>query len=268
MWYNYARHKNAYMNEFHPLVTAENKVKLFTEWTRFWNMSRNILVEKSPRHMMSTRFLQAMFTPGRSKFMIVLRHPLGPMHHIFEFADRNILANDCGSVMLENWLHAHETLANDISHLQNSVVVMYEHFMGDGTQEIMDALQTALGITPGIVVPKTGGFDKSTYEIFEFSRGRLGQLPKADNTNHRRELHGDRTNITVIAESEFLFIDAFAAYRSSHPECEAMLIKYEPRVNVFGYSLYTPRRFWKSPPFAQTYVRGFDDKFPADGPGV
>ena len=47
----------------------------------FWNMSKRVLVEKSPRHTIMTRFLQALATPEASRFLIIMRHPLAASHY-------------------------------------------------------------------------------------------------------------------------------------------------------------------------------------------
>ena len=49
---------------------------LYAEWRQYWHVERGILVEKSPRHALMTRLLQHWFTPERTSFVVLLRHPL------------------------------------------------------------------------------------------------------------------------------------------------------------------------------------------------
>ena len=56
----------------HPV----SSIQLYAEWRRYWDVSKPILVEKSPRHMMMTRLLQFWFRPEQSFFIVVLRHPV------------------------------------------------------------------------------------------------------------------------------------------------------------------------------------------------
>ena len=58
------------------LATEANRIKLYAEWRRYWQPSKPVLVEKSPRHMLMTRLLQWYFTPERTRFVVVLRHPI------------------------------------------------------------------------------------------------------------------------------------------------------------------------------------------------
>jgi len=67
----------AFMDESDYRVTAENREKLFHSWARYWNASAQVLIEKSPRHITMTRFLQAMFSRDKSRFLFILRHPFG-----------------------------------------------------------------------------------------------------------------------------------------------------------------------------------------------
>jgi hypothetical protein len=55
-------------------VTPENRQKLFEEWSRYWDVSKPYLLEKSPPNLIRTRFLQAMFPS--SYFVVLLRHPI------------------------------------------------------------------------------------------------------------------------------------------------------------------------------------------------
>ena len=64
----------AFMDENHPLATAENSKKLFQEWSPYWDLEKPYLIEKSPPNLIRTRFLQKLF-PNAS-FIILLRHPL------------------------------------------------------------------------------------------------------------------------------------------------------------------------------------------------
>ena len=55
---SFAFHKESYMSEDDPRVTAENRMSLYKAWAPYWNTTKPYLVEKSPRHLIMTRFLQ------------------------------------------------------------------------------------------------------------------------------------------------------------------------------------------------------------------
>ena len=66
--------KDAYLNENSRLITKENKIKLFKEWSSYWDLDCDFLLEKSPPNIIRTRFLQKMFK--QTYFIIIRRHPI------------------------------------------------------------------------------------------------------------------------------------------------------------------------------------------------
>src|SRR5262245_48742926 len=41
-----------HLTEDSPLITEENRRKLFTDWARYWDLERPVLLEKSPPNLM------------------------------------------------------------------------------------------------------------------------------------------------------------------------------------------------------------------------
>ena len=262
-WWNYTRHPGSYLNEFDARMTAESRARLFSDWAPAWNLTRPWLLEKSPRHIMATRYLQAMFGSERAAFVVLLRHPLGTMHHLFSDGAVGALRNDCGGLVIENWLMSHETLLDDLPRLRTAVVVMYEHFMrSNSTQAIFSALQHSIGLEPRVNVPVTDGFNKTVYDEFTVLSSQAGTRPR---TRRLLELHGPADDVKVIRDSEYLWVNVFDAYAASHQEqCARMVERYEAGVNRFGYSLREPRRFWMARGVAAWYVRGVGTSFPEE----
>ncbi len=65
---------SAHLTQESELVTENNRVRLFGEWARHWDLSKGYLLEKSPPNLIQTRFLQALFP--NSYFIIIVRHPI------------------------------------------------------------------------------------------------------------------------------------------------------------------------------------------------
>ena len=57
------------LTEASPLVSADNARRLADQWSRHWNTSRPVLLEKSPPNIVRMRFLQALF-PSASFIMV------------------------------------------------------------------------------------------------------------------------------------------------------------------------------------------------------
>ena len=168
-------------------MTPENREKLFSEWAGFWDLSREVLLEKSPRHSTMTRFLQAMFGAERSAFLLVLRHPFGAAHHLWN-AGTGFTA-DCGARFIVHWLKIHQALLDDAKFLKSITVVQYEHFMQGDTQGVFNSVEAQLGLSPSV----------SLVAVDTSEANNAVQKPWIQR-RHRRllELHGSRSNITVI----------------------------------------------------------------------
>jgi hypothetical protein len=112
-----------------------NGLELYAEWRRYWNVSKPVLLEKSPRHIAMTRLLQHWFTADRSKFVIVLRHPLGTMQDLWRNKDKGRFTfYDCGMRAMEHWLLLHEMMLEDIPYIKHRVVFHFERFIKGDSQ--------------------------------------------------------------------------------------------------------------------------------------
>ena len=83
-------------------------------------------MEKSPRHTIMTRILQYWFTPGRSFFLVLLRHPLAAAKYSYFPSTHRRDARNCLGPFLEHWLHENEVLLRDLPHIRHRIVVHYE----------------------------------------------------------------------------------------------------------------------------------------------
>ena len=64
-------HKDSHLTENSPLLTQFNKNLLKIEWEKFWDLSKELLVEKSPPNILKTRFLQEIFP--NSYFLLITK---------------------------------------------------------------------------------------------------------------------------------------------------------------------------------------------------
>lgn len=121
-WFGYS--KRAYLDETSPLVNEKNRKKLFSQWSKYWDLSKPALIEKSPINLIRTRFLQAMFP--NSFFIVLLRHPIAVSYATrkwwrwFIFTLRSLI---------KHWLICYEAFERDKEHLKNCYVLKYEHFV-------------------------------------------------------------------------------------------------------------------------------------------
>ncbi len=116
----------AHLTEESPLVSEENRAKLFVGWYRYWNLEKPCLLEQSPPNLIRTRFLQALFPD--SYFIIVLRHPI-PV----SYETQKYMGDSRATIysLMKHWLVAHETFASDRKHIRKLLVLKYEDFIKD-----------------------------------------------------------------------------------------------------------------------------------------
>jgi Sulfotransferase family len=132
-------HDQAFLDETSPLVTNDNRRKLVEEWSKHWDMSRPVLLEKSPPNLIRTRFLQALFPDGRQ--IVIIRHPIAVACATQKWSWTTYTS------LVEHWLVCHEHLERDASHLAHLLVLRYEEFVADPDARLAEAYRF-IGIDP------------------------------------------------------------------------------------------------------------------------
>lgn len=118
----------AHLTEESALVTTANRQKLFEEWSRYWDVSKPCLLEKSPPNLIRTRFLQALFP--KSYFIVLLRHPIAACLATRKWVDCSLES------LFEHWLHCHKLFKMDRDHLKHIHVLKYEDLIRDTNAEL------------------------------------------------------------------------------------------------------------------------------------
>jgi hypothetical protein len=113
----------AHLTETSTLITEENRRRLLMEWSRYWDLEKPVLLEKSPPNLIRTRFLQALFPS--SSFLIILRHPLAVSYSTEKWTGASL------SSLIDHWLVCHDAFKRDLPHLRRAYVLRYEDFVSD-----------------------------------------------------------------------------------------------------------------------------------------
>ncbi len=146
----------AHLTERSPLLTPGTAARLLEQWSPHWDLSRPVLVEKSPPNLVMTRFLQGAFPDAR--FVMVVRHPA-----IVALSTRKWARLRSLGALLDHWFAAHRTFEEDAASLHHLLVVKYERLVTDpeGTLAEIAAFLELDGQIPA------GGIDtrrSATYE--------------------------------------------------------------------------------------------------------
>ncbi|MBW2046055.1 MAG: sulfotransferase [Deltaproteobacteria bacterium] len=127
----FAFYPDARLTEETSLVSEQNKLKLFNEWTKYWILEKPFLLEKSPPNIIRTRFLQALFP--NSFFVIVTRHPVATCYSTMKWRPRQKFS---AISLLKHWLVCHEIFDKDRQYLKNILVMKYEDFVTDYNNQL------------------------------------------------------------------------------------------------------------------------------------
>ena len=234
--FNYPKGPDMHLTEASSFATADNRDQLYAEWRRYWNASKSILIEKSPRHMLMTRLLQYWFGADKSHFVAMLRHPLGTLRQYWQKGDH---FGDCGEAPIGGWLLSNERMLEDLKHIRHKALLRYESL--------------AAGRTAGEIC-HTHTCDLLNHSINEFidadqfraALKRLGlscDIDIAVGSKRRRNFQGDREHPVFDPMLAYRWLPSYMSVADRMPSvCNRVADMYEARVNAFGYSLRNLRQ--------------------------
>lgn len=133
----FAFDRRAHLTEESPVAQPDNAVRLWDSWSPHWDLSRPVLVEKSPPNLVMGRFLQALF-PG-SRILVVLRHPVVVALSTVKWRrlwSRHPTRFTTLETLVEHWLVAHQLFLDDLAHLERVHVLRYEDLIQDPSTEL------------------------------------------------------------------------------------------------------------------------------------
>jgi hypothetical protein len=129
----------AHLTEASPLNTPDNARKLLAEWSPHWDMSKPVLLEKTPSNLLRMRLLAALLPT--SAFIIVTRHPVASALATMKWTEGNIFSLLC------HWAHCYRIARADTALLPHVLWVSYEAFVENPRAEC-DRMLHFLGLAP------------------------------------------------------------------------------------------------------------------------
>ncbi|MGZ4480842.1 MAG: sulfotransferase family protein [Gaiellales bacterium] len=180
----------AHVTEASPLVSDANRRRLWEQWSPHWDLSRSLLVEKSPPNLMKSRFLQALFP--NSWFVMLIRHPIAVAHATEKWTRRTKAG------LIRHWLVCHETMMEDVPHLRRVRLLHYEDLVARPDQ-VLSEIYTFLGVEPhpGDVTVRSGINDKY-FDRWEARRGNPLRRPALDRAAARYESRVNRFGYSLL----------------------------------------------------------------------
>jgi len=128
-----------HLTETSPGCTPESTTALMRAWGRYWDLSKHVLVEKSPPNLTKSRYLQALFPAAY--FVMILRHPIAVAGATAKWSRTSRLS------LVSHWVAAHEIMAVDLPSLQRVITLRYEDVVANPQAEYQRVLEF-LGLPP------------------------------------------------------------------------------------------------------------------------
>ena len=126
--------KAMHLTEVSMLATEANQERLWSEWSRYWDLNLRHLLEKSPPNLTKSRFLQALFP--NTRFIFLLRHPVAVASATKKWAQHTPLDR-----LIEHWAVCHEILGEDLPHLEHARVILYRDFVREPERILEDTFR-------------------------------------------------------------------------------------------------------------------------------
>ena len=132
--------KSAHLTENNrSLVETCSAGGLWNSWAPHWDLSKPVLVEKSPPNLIRARFLQAVFP--EAKFLFVIRHPIPVSGATQKWTKQPI------GELVEHWIRAHQIFQNDLPHVKSWAWFRYEDLIADPERVLSETFKFA-GLSP------------------------------------------------------------------------------------------------------------------------
>jgi hypothetical protein len=159
--------KEAHLTEESALITLERRQKLFEEWSKYWDLTKPCLLEKSPPNLIRTRFLQALFPD--SYFIVISRHPIAVSFSTAKWDSSGLES------LMKHWLHCHRLFELDRPHLRRVSVIKYEDLIR-ATETKLEEIYGFLGLArhPGLPLNAAGN-DRYFSEWMKLSQETRGR---------------------------------------------------------------------------------------------
>eukprot|EP00043_Microstomoeca_roanoka_P029745 m.23038 g.23038 ORF g.23038 m.23038 type:complete len:374 (-) comp9413_c0_seq2:160-1281(-) len=268
----FAFNNGSYLDETSELITEDNREDIFRAWATYWDLERSALVEKSPPHLLKTRFFQTLFTPERTYFLMTIRHPLACTHFRYGKSTRSL--RDCGEHYIRHWLTMYDTALRDAEFLEHVAVVQFEDFLDRSheltlgyVKEIEDFVELPNAVELIFASPddasssssrQSSSYANGSPQVSQPSGFQAPQQAAAANGRHLLEYHGNKHHVEVNFGHTTSWVKDWTRIADmSSPLCQSVIDKYETRLNFYGYSLKNLTHF-ENPKAFHKYLLKFE----------
>jgi hypothetical protein len=217
----------ARMTEDSVLNTPQNARTLLSQWRRNWDMTKPVLIEKTPGNLLRMRLL-AQLVP-QSHFVIVTRHPVAACMATMKWTEGNLFS------LLNHWVHCYRMARADAAGLGNVTWVSYEAFVGN-TEAELGRLLRFTGLAPD-AAPALRSENEKYFALWraicDDGNRAIRQVPPE---HYRSILTRIRERIARARHERTLPAARRKANLAVQYDALDAACLFEPDVNAFGYS--------------------------------
>ena len=217
------------MAERSPGLAADLRQRLMQQWSPYWDMSRPVLIEKSPGNGLNARFLQSLFDDVA--FVFITRHPIAVSLATRKWSGTSLFS------LVDHWLAAQDIMRRNLPSLRQAIWISYEQLVADPRGTVA-GVHRMLGLSPSVAAPlPTQDFNRGYFrdwQTYYLARTAAVERSNAEVTPSaaKRLVWGLRSKGRRYLLSRF-GMDLL----STAQEGQAILARYEDRVRGYGYSL-------------------------------
>ena len=135
---DFAFYPAAHLTESSELISPDSRDILLKEWGAYYDLQKQILLEKSPPNLIRSRFFRQLLP--NSSFVFIVRHPIAVSLATEKWSKRSITER------LLHWHTAESIMLDDIRALSDCLVIRYEDFVTD-PQAYLDEICRMLSIS-------------------------------------------------------------------------------------------------------------------------
>ncbi len=118
----------AHLTENSKLISVHNRETLLREWGAYYDLRKQVLLEKSPPNLIRSRFFRQLF-PG-SRFVFIVRHPVAVALATGKWTEASV------EERLLHWHKAHSIMLDDTSACEDCLIIRYEDLVSDPVKYI------------------------------------------------------------------------------------------------------------------------------------
>ena len=113
----FALHPEAHLTEASDLANPVNRDRLLCQWGAYYDLSKSLLLEKSPPNLVRSRFLRQLFP--NSNFLFIVRHPVAVSLATEKWSGRTMTER------LLHWSKAYSIMLSDVESVKGCMVIRY-----------------------------------------------------------------------------------------------------------------------------------------------